>query len=128
MAQPSLSSSTTDLSGIEPAKPAWRRFRWYLVALLVIGGVVNYLDRSNLSIANTTIAGEFGLTSTDMGLLLAAFSWPYAVANLPAGYLVDRFGPKRMYAWAAGCGPWYRWCRRPQARSACSTRCAWRSV
>jgi sugar phosphate permease len=102
MTQPSLSSTTTGLSGIEPAKPRWRRFRWYLVALLVLGGVVNYLDRSNLSIANTTIADEFGLTSTDMGLLLAAFSWPYAVANLPAGYLVDRFGPKRMYAWAAG--------------------------
>jgi MFS family permease len=72
-----------------------------LVALLVIGGVVNYLDRSNLSVANTTVAKEFDLSSTQMGLLLAAFAWPYALANLPAGYLVDRFGPKRMYAWAA---------------------------
>lgn len=78
------------------------RIRWVLVALLVIGGVVNYLDRATLSIANTTVADEFGLSSTEMGLLLAAFSWPYAIANLPAGYLVDRFGPKKMYAWAAG--------------------------
>ncbi|MFF7309463.1 MFS transporter [Streptomyces sp. NPDC008137] len=77
------------------------RIRWVLVALLVIGGVVNYLDRSNLSVANTTVAKEFDLSSTQMGLLLAAFAWPYALANLPAGYLVDRFGPKRMYAWAA---------------------------
>ncbi|MET8948979.1 MFS transporter [Streptomyces sp. NPDC004542] len=82
--------------------PPRLRIRWVLVALLVIGGVVNYLDRSNLSVANTTIAKEFGLSSTQMGLLLAAFAWPYALANLPAGYLVDRFGPKRMYAWAAG--------------------------
>ena len=37
-----------------------------------------------------------------MGVLLSAFSWPYAIANLPAGYLVDRFGAKAMYAWAAG--------------------------
>jgi sugar phosphate permease len=34
-------------------------------------------------------------------LLLAAFSWPYAIANLPAGYLVDRFGPKKSYGIAA---------------------------
>ncbi|MEX3106522.1 MULTISPECIES: MFS transporter [unclassified Streptomyces] len=78
------------------------RLRWAFVALLVVGGIVNYLDRATLSVANTTISGEFGLSSTEMGLLLAAFSWPYAIANLPAGYLVDRFGPKKMYAWAAG--------------------------
>ncbi|MCW3158619.1 MFS transporter [Micropruina sonneratiae] len=75
--------------------------RWSAVALLVIGGVVNYLDRSTLSIANTTIAKEFGLDAVAMGMLLSAFSWPYAIANLPAGYLVDKFGPKRMFAWAA---------------------------
>ena len=76
--------------------------RWAFVALLVIGGIVNYLDRSNLSIANTTIAKEFALNPVEMGLLLSAFAWPYALANLPAGYLVDRFGAKKMFAWAAG--------------------------
>lgn len=94
-AQPQAKS----LSAGEIAKS--KRLRWFFVALLVIGGVVNYLDRSNLSIANTTIAHEFGLSSTQMGLILAAFSWPYAIANLPAGYLVDKLGPKRVYSWAA---------------------------
>src|SRR5689334_349071 len=75
--------------------------RWILVALLVIGGIINYLDRSNLSVANTTIAKEFHLNAVQMGLLLSAFSSPYAIANLPAGYLVDKLGPKKMYAWAA---------------------------
>ncbi|MCI1833009.1 MAG: MFS transporter [Bifidobacterium sp.] len=78
-----------------------KHLRWLFITLLVLGGVVNYLDRSNLSIANTTIAKEFGLDSTQMGLILAAFSWPYAIANLPAGYLVDKFGPKKIYSWAA---------------------------
>ncbi|WP_028661357.1 MFS transporter [Nocardioides insulae] len=81
---------------------ALRRTRWLFVALLVLGGIVNYLDRSTLSVGNTTISEDLGLSNTQMGLLLSAFSWPYAIANLPAGYLVDRFGPKRMYAWAAG--------------------------
>ncbi|AXH34115.1 MFS transporter [Humibacter sp. BT305] len=78
------------------------RVRWFLVGFLVLGGVVNYLDRSTLSVANTTIAEEFGLNALSMGLLLSAFSWPYAIANLPAGYLVDKFGPKKMFAFAAG--------------------------
>ncbi|CAH1196871.1 MULTISPECIES: MFS transporter [Paenibacillus] len=76
--------------------------RWGIILLLLLGAVVNYLDRSNLSIANTTIAAEFGLSSTQMGLLLSAFLWPYALANLPAGWLVDKFGPKKMFAWASG--------------------------
>ncbi|TKH45090.1 MFS transporter [Paenibacillus terrae] len=83
-------------------KPKKAGLRWGIILLLLLGAVVNYLDRSNLSIANTTIAAEFGLSSTQMGLLLSAFLWPYALANLPAGWLVDRFGPKKMFAWASG--------------------------
>ena len=94
-----LAAATTQAGPI--TKKALDAMRWGAVALLVVGGVVNYLDRSTLSIANTTIATEFGLGPVEMGLLLSAFSWPYAIANLPAGYLVDKFGPKKMFAWAA---------------------------
>lgn len=78
------------------------KLRWYLVVIILLAAVVNYLDRANLSVANSTIAAEFGLSSFQMGLLLSAFLWPYALANLPAGYLVDRFGPKKMFSFAAG--------------------------
>ncbi|AQR97451.1 MFS transporter [Clostridium saccharoperbutylacetonicum] len=78
------------------------KLRWTFVILLLIGAIVNYLDRANLSVANTTIASEFGLSSTQMGLLLSAFLWPYAIANLPSGWLVDKFGPKKMFSWASG--------------------------
>src|SRR5664279_2899919 len=77
------------------------RLRWIFVALIVLGGIVNYLDRSTLSIGNTTIAAELGFNALQMGLLLSAFSWPYALANLPAGYLIDRFGVKKMFLAAA---------------------------
>ncbi|NJQ02882.1 MFS transporter [Streptomyces zingiberis] len=100
MSHPLTQAAPPDADPTPPSKSV--RLRWTLVTLLVVGGVINYLDRSNLSIANTTVAKEFDLSSTQMGLLLAAFAWPYALANLPAGYLVDRFGPKRLYAWAAG--------------------------
>ncbi len=94
-----MSSPTAERSAA-PLPKAINSVRWTAVVLLVIGGVVNYLDRSTLSIANTTIAAEFSLGPVEMGLLLSAFSWPYALANLPAGYLVDKFGPKKMFAWA----------------------------
>src|SRR6476659_7749756 len=79
----------------------YNRLRWGFIALIVLAGVVNYLDRNTLSIANTTIAADLGFNTIEMGLLLSAFSWPYAIANLPAGYLVDKYGAKRMFAWAA---------------------------
>lgn len=72
------------------------RVRWGIVLILFLIAVVNYLDRATLSIANTTIANEFGFTPTEMGLLMSAFLWPYALANLPAGWLVDKIGPKRL--------------------------------
>lgn len=91
-------------SGNESAIPAGNigRLRWGIILILLLGAVVNYLDRANLSIANTTIAAEFGFSQTEMGMLLSAFLWPYALANLPAGWLVDRFGPRRMFSCALG--------------------------
>ena len=81
---------------------AGHKLRWYLVLIILLAAVTNYLDRANLSIANSTIAAEFNLSSFQMGLLLSAFLWPYALANLPAGYLVDKYGPKKMFSFAAG--------------------------
>lgn len=99
-----MTTSDNDVN-LEPEteRPAGRhsRLRWGFIALIVVAGVVNYLDRNTLSIANTTIAKDLGFNTIHMGLLLSAFSWPYAIANLPAGYLVDKYGAKKMFAWAA---------------------------
>lgn len=65
-----------------------------VIGLLLLIGIVNYLDRSTLAIANSTISGELGLSATDMGILLSVFSWSYAFAQLPAGPLLDRFGAR----------------------------------
>jgi MFS family permease len=66
------------------------------IALLVLGCAVNYVDRSTLAIANPLIRHDLNLSIADMGLLLSAFLWAYAAFQLPAGALVDRFGPRRM--------------------------------
>jgi MFS family permease len=63
--------------------------------MLLFGGAIAYVDRATLSIANPLIRKEMGLSVGDMGLLLSAFLWAYAVAQLPAGGLVDRLKPRR---------------------------------
>ena len=67
-----------------------------MVALLVLAGVVNYVDRSTLAVANHTIATEMHLSPGEMGALLSAFAWSYALCQLPIGAVTDRVGPHIM--------------------------------
>jgi sugar phosphate permease len=66
------------------------------LVLLVFAGTLNYVDRATLSVANPLIRQELGLSIADMGLLLSAFLWAYAFAQLPGGALLDRLGPRRV--------------------------------
>jgi MFS family permease len=64
------------------------------LGLLFLAGVVIFLDRSSLSIANTTVRAEMHLSATEMGWLLSAFSLAYGVAQLPLIGLLDRAGTR----------------------------------
>jgi ACS family D-galactonate transporter-like MFS transporter len=65
--------------------------------MLFITVVINYLDRSNLSIAMPHIADEFDLTPQLQGLLLSAFGWSYAILQIPGGWLIDKIKPRYLY-------------------------------
>jgi MFS family permease len=71
-----------------------------VVALLFAAMLVNYVDRGNLSIVALPVMRESGISPAVMGTLLSAFFWTYAFLQVPAGYLVDRFGLKWTYAGA----------------------------
>ncbi|RFB80248.1 MFS transporter [Methylovirgula sp. 4M-Z18] len=71
-----------------------RRIQITTLALLVATGMLNYIDRATLSVANPLIRSDLGLDVADMGLLLSAFLWPYAFAQLPAGALIDILRPR----------------------------------
>lgn len=73
-----------------------RRVQWIAVAFLTAAGIINYIDRSALSIANTAIRDEMGLSPSEMGLLLSAFSLAYAFSQLPTGALLDKIGARIM--------------------------------
>lgn len=71
-----------------------KRFQTLAILFLFLIGVVNYLDRSALSIANTSIQKDLLISPTQMGFLLSAFSIAYAFSQLPMGALIDRLGSK----------------------------------
>jgi sugar phosphate permease len=58
--------------------------------------LICYMDRSNISVAQPEIGKAFGLDKTSMGLVLSVFTWAYAIGQIPAGFLGDRFGPKKV--------------------------------
>lgn len=71
-----------------------KRTQIVAIAFLTLAGTVNYFDRSTLAIANHAISQELGLSASQMGLLLSAFSLAYAFAQLPVGAMLDRFGAR----------------------------------
>jgi ACS family D-galactonate transporter-like MFS transporter len=73
------------------------RRRFQIMGLLFITVVINYLDRSNMSIAAPAISSEFHLDPVQLGLVFSAFSWTYTPFQLPGGWLVDRINPRILY-------------------------------
>ena len=63
-------------------------------SILSIAGVINHVDRGSLATGNTTIHTDPGISATRMGVLLLLFSLAYAISQLPAGFLQDRFGDR----------------------------------
>jgi ACS family D-galactonate transporter-like MFS transporter len=64
---------------------------WTTSLLLFASAVICYIDRSNISVAAPLLKAELGLSVSDLGTVLSAFFWSYAVLQLFSGWLVDRF-------------------------------------
>src|SRR6195952_1893795 len=84
-----------DQAVIGAMTPTNRRFR--IMGLLFVTVVINYLDRSNISIAAPSLTAEFHLDPVQLGLVFSAFSWTYTAFQLPGGWLVDRVHPRILY-------------------------------
>ncbi|MGE8638868.1 MAG: MFS transporter, partial [Achromobacter sp.] len=89
--------STATHAGLQSAQRPTRS-RYLIMVMLFITVVINYLDRSNLSIAAPALKDEFGLDTVHEGLILSAFGWTYAAMQIPGGWLVDRVSPRVLYA------------------------------
>jgi ACS family glucarate transporter-like MFS transporter len=73
------------------------RVRWGILAILFIVTTINYADRATISIAGPELKKLLGLSPVEMGYVFSAFAWSYVAAQLPGGWLLDRFGSKLTY-------------------------------
>jgi MFS transporter, ACS family, hexuronate transporter len=85
------------------------RLRWIPVWMLFGGGLINYMDRSALSIAAPLIMRDLRLDTAQLGFIFSSFFAGYALFNFLGGYASDVFGPKRVFTvsmtvWSVFCG------------------------
>jgi ACS family D-galactonate transporter-like MFS transporter len=84
------------LAKIIPDNSSVPRRRWRIAFLLAFGVLVNFFDRINLSVSRDALHASFGLSLVAFGYLSSAFSWTYALMQMPAGVLLDRWGVRRV--------------------------------
>lgn len=72
--------------------------RWWLLLLLFTGLLLGYAQRGAFSVAAPFISQNLGLSKAAIGVLLSAFFWSYSLMQIPAGWVVDRYGVRRAYS------------------------------
>ncbi|WP_312973768.1 MFS transporter [Atlantibacter sp.] len=74
--------------------------RYYILLIIFIVTAINYADRATLSIAGTEVAKELQLSAISMGYIFSAFGWAYLLMQIPGGWLLDRYGSKKVYTYS----------------------------
>jgi ACS family hexuronate transporter-like MFS transporter len=90
---------------LPPAAPAPANpLRWAVLALVFLGGTLNYIDRQVIALIKPLLSTEFGWTDQDFGHLASVFQFSAAVTFLYIGWLLDRFGLR--WGYPLGVGVW----------------------
>jgi MFS transporter, ACS family, D-galactonate transporter len=83
-----------------PEAPSQRRFLIAMMLFVIV--VINYLDRSNISIVGPQLSRTLNLTPVKLGIILSGFGWTYVALQIPCGWLVDRVHPRYLYGCILG--------------------------
>ncbi|PHP52615.1 MFS transporter [Actinomyces ruminis] len=87
-------TAPADIRVRRPGKTNWR---WIVAVVCALGLAINYIDRSAISVSLPYMTKDFDITPGEQGLILSAFSWSYAIMQIPAGSLIDKFGERVMF-------------------------------
>ena len=71
--------------------------RFNILALIFVTVVINYMDRSNISVAAAAIGEDLALTKVQLGLIFSAFGLTYSLLQIPGGIMVDYVKPRILY-------------------------------
>jgi len=86
------------VTGLRPGGgPVRLPVRFLILVLLFVVTLVNYADRAAISLVGAALQKGLGLSSVALGYVFSAFGWAYVVGQIPGGWLLDRFGSKRVY-------------------------------
>lgn len=76
--------------------------RWWIIGLIGLATVINYIDRSTLAIMWPSISKDLGMTKADYAIILNVFMVAYAIGQMVSGKLFDKVGTKMGYVFAIG--------------------------
>tara|TARA_R110000772_G_scaffold111529_13_gene215442 strand:- start:8857 stop:10260 length:1404 start_codon:yes stop_codon:yes gene_type:complete len=71
--------------------------KFAVLALIFLSVVINYMDRTNISVAAQAISDDLELTKVQMGIIFSAFAWTYSIMQIPGGMLVDSVRIRILY-------------------------------
>lgn len=95
---PYAGGSGDDLSHNSPGSMRPTKVRYVMILLAMLVAVLLYLDRICMSTAAESVMQDLQISKSELDWLLGAFFWTYALGQLPAGWLGDRFGARWMLA------------------------------
>lgn len=90
----------TSAVSISKVRVTHNKTRYYILAMIFLVTALNYGDRATISMAATPMSQELGLTSVTMGYIFSAFGWAYVIGQVPGGWLLDKFGARKVYFWS----------------------------
>lgn len=71
--------------------------RWWIIGLIGLATVINYIDRSTLAIMWPSISADLGMTKNDYAIILNVFMVAYALGQSVSGKLFDKVGTRIGY-------------------------------
>ena len=74
-----------------------KKKKYSILALIFVSVVINYMDRTNISVAASAISGDLELSKLQMGIIFSAFAWTYSTMQIPGGMVVDLVRVRILY-------------------------------
>jgi ACS family glucarate transporter-like MFS transporter len=81
---------------MQKSKPT--HVRYLILFMLFLVTTINYADRATIAIAGSSLQKDLGIDAVTLGFIFSAFGWAYVAGQIPGGWLLDRFGSKKIYA------------------------------
>ena len=89
-------ANPVSLSAAPPASLRPSHTRYWVIVFAVALAIIQYIDRVCISQAAPLISRDLSLNKWQMGWVFSAFTLAYALFEIPAGYLGDRIGPRKV--------------------------------